>query len=138
MLLRFTLAQPADVVFDHLTDPHKFVSVHPVISRMEPLGTNRYRVYETLRLGGLPFSFTYRAAISADEAAKTVRIDASVFGLTRIDMHFRVVEQDGKTVVEEDVTFQSVLPVKPLMEKVFRQQHRRLFQNIENVGRETA
>lgn len=138
MLLRFTLTQPADVVFEHLTDVRKFVSIHPVISRMEALGAGRYRVYETLTVGGLPVSFTYRATIAADPAAKTVRIAATVFGLARIQMHFGLFRKGEKTVVEENVTFRSVLPLKPLMEKVFREQHQLLFQNLENVGRKTA
>lgn len=134
MRLRFTLAQPADVVFGYLTDPRKFVAVHPVISRMQPLGAGRYRVYETLKVGGLPFSFTYPATITHDEAANTVRIDATVFRLTWIAMDFRLFSQNGKTIVEEEVTFHSVLPVKRVMEKVFREQHQLLFQNIENAG----
>ena len=138
MLLRFTLTQPADVVFGYLADPQKFVSVHPVIAKIESLRADRYRVYETLKVGRLPFSFTYLATFAPDPAGKTVRIDATVFGLTRIAMAFRVFSQDGKTVVEEEVSFRSVLPVKPVMEKVFREQHHRLFQNIENVGLKTA
>lgn len=67
-----------------------------------------------------------------------MRLDATVFGLTRIARAFRVFSQDGKTVVEEEVTFRSLLPVKPVMKKVFREQHHRLCQNIEKVGRETA
>ena len=126
------------MVFECLADPTKFVAIHPVISRMQPLGAGRYRVYETLKVGPVPFSFTYVATITADAVAKTVCIHATVFGLTRIVMAFRVFPQDEKTVVEEAVTFKSVLPVKRVTEKVFREQHHRLFQNIENGSRETA
>ena len=68
MELTFTLTKPADFIFDYLTDMDKFASIHPVISKIDRLGDNRYLVHETLKIGFIPYSFTYPVAIESDAA----------------------------------------------------------------------
>jgi carbon monoxide dehydrogenase subunit G len=134
MQLTFTLNQPIDLVFDFLTDPQKFVSVHPLIHRMDHLENNRYLVHETIQVGFIPISFTYPATIDTTNANKTVTMKATVFGLTRITMTFRLTSMSGHTQVEEQIAFSSPLPVKPVLQHIFRKQHEQLFRNIENIA----
>ena len=58
MNLIFRVNKPIDTVFDYLTDMQKFVSVHPLISKIDDLSGNNYLVHETLKVGFIPFSFT--------------------------------------------------------------------------------
>jgi carbon monoxide dehydrogenase subunit G len=131
MKLTFDIQADLGFVFDHLTDMQKFVSVHPLIYKIEPVTGNCYRIHETFKLGFIPFSFTYPAWIDKNETDKTVTMRATVFKLTRITMVFDLKTIQGKTRVNEQVDFNSLLPVRPVMERIFRKQHALLFKNIE-------
>lgn len=109
----------------------KYVSVHPVIYRIDDTGKNSYLVYETLKFAFIPFSFTYPVTIEKDDINKTVKIRATVKKLTKVEMTF-LLKKDGEfTSVEEEIQFKSILPVKSIMKRIFRKQHTQLFKNIE-------
>ena len=63
MTLEHKIKQRASVVFDHLTDMKKFVSIHPIIFKMDDLDGGNYKVYETLKLLRIPYTFTYKATV---------------------------------------------------------------------------
>jgi carbon monoxide dehydrogenase subunit G len=128
--LTFRIAKPADFVFDYLTDMEKFVSVHPVITQMDTIGSDRYLVHETLKLGFIPFSFTYPVTIEGNWRDKVVIIRATVMKLTKIEMTFVIQATNGATVVEESILFKSPLPLVFIMQKVFKKQHEQLFKKM--------
>ena len=131
MKLTFRVKKSSDLVFDYLTDMQKFVSVHPVISRIDTTGNESYLVHETLKFGFIQFSFTYPVTIEKSVLDKTVSIRAIVFKLTKIEMKF-VLKADGDyTCIEEEIQFTSPLPVKFMMQRIFKKQHTQLFKNIE-------
>jgi len=133
MNLSYTLSQPPALIFDYLTDMDKFASIHPVISRIDRTGDNAYLVHETLKVGCIPFSFTYPVTIKSDRTRNTVTIKATVMKLAHIEMHFVIRGEGGHSVVDESITFTSVLPIKMVMKKVFREQHNLLFQNMDRL-----
>ncbi len=130
MKLSFTVNKDIDFVFDYLTDTQKYVSVHPVISRIDNTGNEVYLVHETLKLGFIPFSFTYPVTIEKNSADKTVTVRATVFRLTKIEMKFALKSDSNCTVIDEEIQFKSPLPVKFMMQRIFRKQHQLLFENI--------
>ena len=131
MKLSFTMHKDPDIVFDFLTDMQKFVSVHPVISQIDHIGNESYLVHETLKFGFIPFSFTYPVTIEKCALNKTVTIRANVFKLTKIEMKFALKTDNGYTIIDEEILFKSPLPVKFIMEGIFKKQHDQLFKNIE-------
>lgn len=131
MRLSFRLQKSSDCIFDYLTDMQKYVSVHPVIFQIDPTGQASYVVHETLKFGLIPFTFTYPVTIEKSRIEKTVTMRAVVMGFTRIQMNFVLTAHSGSTIVEETILFQSPLPVKFIMEGIFRKQHSQLFKNIE-------
>jgi carbon monoxide dehydrogenase subunit G len=131
MKLSFKIDKNIDLVFDYLTDMQKFVSVHPVISKIENTSDKSYLVYETLKFGFIPFSFTYPVTIENSVLDKIVVIRATVFKLTKIEMKFVLKADNGHTIIDEEIQFKSSLPVKFIMEGIFRKQHVQLFKNIE-------
>lgn len=132
--LTFRIRTPVDVCLTYLTDMQKFASVHPVISKIVPVGVDTYRVHETLRVGPVPVSFTYRARVEADPATWHVCIRATVLGLTRVEMNFYLYPEGAATRVEETLTVTSPLPVRALVYRIFREQHTRLFATMERVS----
>lgn len=131
MELEFYIDTSPEVVFTYLTDMQKFVSIHPVISRIDQTGPDSYLIHETLKLGFIPYSFSYPATIEANPLDQTVTMRAVVFKMTRIEMHF-VLQSDGDcTRVKETIQFSSLLPVISMMQKVFRKQHTQFFKNME-------
>ncbi|MEZ4777063.1 MAG: SRPBCC family protein [Bacteroidia bacterium] len=131
MKLSFRIHKNIDFVFDYLTDMKKFVSVHPVISQMDKIESGTYLVHETLKIGFIPFPFTYPVTIDKSIIEKTVSIRAIVFKLTKIEMIFVLTADDDCTIIEEQVDFNSPFPVKSVMERTFKKQHEILFKNIE-------
>lgn len=134
MNLTFTLRHSPDFIFDYLTDMNKFASVHPLITKIENRGGGSFLVHETLKLAFFPYSFTYPGTIESNRANKTVTIKATVMKLTRIEMHFTIRQEGDLTIVDETISFRSILPVKSLMENVFREQHEQLFKNINSLS----
>ena len=134
MNLEFELQQPIELVFDYLTDMQKFVSVHPVISRIEPISDKQYLVYETLKLGPIPFSFTYSVTVNSHEQDNTIEIRATIMKFTKINMRYRLLPLVTGTKVEETIVFRSYLPVKFVMQNIFRKQHALLFKNINQLN----
>ncbi len=131
MNLTFRTTKGLDYAFDILADMQKFVLVHPLISKIDDLGEDRYMVHETLKLGFVPFSFTYPATIEKNILDKKVIIRATVFRLNKIEMKFALKEENGFTIVHEEIHFQTPLPIKHIMKRIFKEQHEKLFKNID-------
>ncbi|MDZ4666914.1 MAG: SRPBCC domain-containing protein [bacterium] len=132
MQLTFKINKPIDMVFDYLTDMQKFVSVHPVISKIDRLTSNNYLVYETLKFGFIAISFTYSVTIDSNFKERTVVMRATVMKLTKIEMSYKLNTENNSTLIRETILFKSPLPIKILLQNVFRKQHKRLFENIES------
>ena len=107
MILSFTLHKSPDFIFDYLTDMDKFASIHPVITKIEKTGENKFLVHETLKLGFIPYSFTYPVTIESEVANKTVSIKATVMKMTHIDMNFSIQTAGDQSVVKETISFKS-------------------------------
>ncbi len=131
MKLSYKLHKNIDTVFDYLTNMQKFVTVHPVIYKMEHIANLKYLVYETLRMGFIPFSFTYPVTIEKSDSDFSITMRARVFRITNIEMKFVLTAENDYTIVEEEIKFKSLLPVKFIMEAIFKKQHAQLFKNIE-------
>jgi carbon monoxide dehydrogenase subunit G len=134
MELTFRVKKGVETVFEHLSDMSKFVKVHPIIHRIDPLGGNRYRIHEKLKFGPVPFAFTYVASVEGRRSDMTVVIRATVFKVTRIEMTFKLNGNDHETEVKENVVFSTPLLIKSLMRRVFKEQHQILFENIGRSG----
>ncbi len=130
MQLDHSIKKPVDHVYDYLTDVQKFVSVHPVIYKIEKLANNELLVYEKLKFLFIPIKFTYKATITGNRNLKTVVMLANVKGMAKIQMHFKLEDLSGQTKIKEVVEFKSFLPIKAIMQSVFKKQHQQLFQNI--------
>lgn len=131
MKLSFRIHKNLDLVFDYLTDMQKFVLVHPIISKIENISDKNYLVHETLKFGFIPFSFTYPVTIEKSFLDKIVIIRATVFKIIKIEMRFVLKEDNGYTIIDEEIHFNSPLPIKSIMKKVFKVQHEKLFKNID-------
>ena len=133
MKLIFKINKPLDTVFEYLSNMQKFASVHPIISKIDSLTENNYLVYETLKIGLIPFSFTYPVTIEYNFNTKNITFKAVVMKLTKIEMNFILNTENNATIINENITIKSPLPIKSIMQNVFRKQHTILFKNIENL-----
>ncbi|RYG50132.1 MAG: hypothetical protein EOO01_11415 [Chitinophagaceae bacterium] len=108
----------------------KYVTFHPVITQIDQTGTNTYLVHETLKFGPIPISFTYPVRVEHDHTTKKVIYKAQVMKINHITMEFDLVEKGNATQITETITFNTLLPIKSLMSKIFKAQHEQLFQNM--------
>ena len=105
MKLSFKVNKNIDLVFDYLTDMQKFVSIHPVISKIDKTSDKNYIVHETLKFGFIPFSFTYPVTIENSVSDKIVIIRAKVFKLTKIEIKFFLKTDTNNTIIDEEIYF---------------------------------
>jgi carbon monoxide dehydrogenase subunit G len=131
MHLSFSIKKSPAEVLDYLTDMQKFASAHPVITKIDATGTNSYLVYETLRVASILFSFTYPVTVTANRQENIVVMQATVMKITKIEMTFTVKPSGEFTIVEEDIRFKSLLPIKSALERIFKKQHAQFFKNME-------
>ena len=132
MKLIYKINKPPAIITSYLTNMARFVTVHPVITKMKPLQQNNFLVYETIKAGFLSFSFTYPATVKVNEEGKAITMQATVMKLARITMVFNISECSGGTLIKEDINFHTWLPIKPIMRRLFKKQHALLFNNIES------
>ena len=111
----------------------KFVSIHPVIRKMDRLNEHDYLVHETVNVGPIPISFTYPATVVGSHDRQSVTMRATVLKIARIEMNFLIREIPTETLVEEEVVFACALPVEFIMQRIFRSQHTKLFDNLRNA-----
>jgi carbon monoxide dehydrogenase subunit G len=135
MKLTFSLTADPQAVFRYLSQPELFVKVHPVVYKMEPLGDQRYKVFEKMKFSLFQFSFTYEAVVKSDSIQRNVDIAAVVRKHTKIEMLYVVKPGNHGTIVEEEVNIKSPLPIRRFMEKFIRRQHNIMFENIDALGR---
>ena len=133
MNLIVKINKPLETVFEYLTNMKLFTSVHPLISKIDSLVGNNYLVHETLKVGFITFSFTYPITVEKNLNSKKIIIKAVVMKLTKIELNFFLSTEDNATVINETITFKSPLPIKFIMQYIFKKQHTILFQNIENL-----
>lgn len=132
MELTFKSTKSLEFIWNYLTDMEKFVSIHPVITKIDSRG-NDYLVHETLKMGFIPFSFTYPVTIEPNLPERLIVFKARVMKLTEIEMVFSLKEVDGFSVVEEKIHFRSPLPIKGIMQRIFKKQHEQLFKNMDRL-----
>ncbi len=130
MKLIHTLQAPPQVIFAYLTDMNLFASVHPVISKIDNKGNSQYLVFEKLKIGPVPISFTYPVVVHQDFSKTLVHMKATIFKLTTIEMSFHLSAENGITTIEENIDVKSIPPLKSLTLEVIKTQHLGLFNNI--------
>ncbi len=131
MNLSFQSKKNINLVFDFLTDMQKFVSVHPVILQIDKTGDDCYLVHERLKLGFIPFLFSYPVLIEINKLNNTVTYRATVLKFTKIEMKFVLKVENGFTQIDEEIQFTSPFPVEFILKSIFKKQHQKLFKNIE-------
>ena len=132
MHLQFKLKKPIQEVFNCLRNADNFVKVHPLIYAMKPTPSGGYIVHEKLNVAFINLNFTYPCTIESDENDKAITMKATVKKMVHIQINFKLYTQNGQTIVDEFISFKSILPVAFVMGKIFKSQHHKLFQNIEN------
>ncbi len=132
MHLQYKLNKPLNDVFMCLSNADNFVKVHPIIYAIKPLPNGDYLVHEKLKIAFLNIDFTYPCTIESNKNDKTIAMKAVVKKMVHIKIEFKLSTQNDKTVVNEFISFKSFMPVAFVMGKIFKTQHQKLFQNIQN------
>ena len=82
----FKVKKDIIIIKQQLTNVENFVNVHPLIYKMTNLVGNKYMVCEKIKMGAIPFRFTYKAFIPYNK--DSVKIVATIMGMTTISMFF--------------------------------------------------
>ena len=128
--LTFKSDKDIPTIKKYLTETNKFVSVHPLIYKMTDLSDDNYKIYEKVKVGFLTYTFSYYTKIT--QIDDSLRINASVMGLTRFTMQFNFHKEGNRTIINEELTIQSILPIKNFLTNLIAKQHQEMFKNIDN------
>jgi carbon monoxide dehydrogenase subunit G len=134
MRLTHTIKKPIGTVFEYLSYMQKFVTVHPIIFKIEEKGENNYLVFEKLKILFIPITFTYPIKVQANLKNQQVIISALVKKIIHITIFFQLEAEGDKTKINEIINFKSYLPISLIMKSIFKKQHAILFKNIENLN----
>ncbi len=128
--LMHTLPTTPEIAFRYLTDMDLFASIHPVISKIQAKDNDHYLVFETLKMGPIPVSFTYPVVIRHNISKYFVHMQAVIFKMTTVEMSFNLFEENGITVIEENIHIKSLPLLNSMTLGVIKTQHQILFDNI--------
>lgn len=131
--LEFKIKKTVAFVFEYLTDMQKFVRVHPIIYKIDKLQDNKYLIFEKLKIGFIPYSFTYFATVASDFEQKTVVIKAVIMKIVHVEMLYTITSENDYAIINETINLKTILPIKSIMKSIFQQQHELLFKNIEQI-----
>lgn len=133
MRLSHKINKSPEFIFDYLIDMNKFASIHPVISKIESKGGNQFLVFETLKFGFIPYSFTYPVTIESNKEKNEVQMKAIVMKMHKVGMTFNIRQENNHSIVEEEISFRSPLPIKSMMSRIFKKQHEQFFKNMNEL-----
>jgi hypothetical protein len=132
MELEFKFKKKASEVITYFSDSQLFVSVHPLIYKMELIDNEQFIVYEKTSILGIPYSFTYPARIQK-KGDYEVEIYAFIQKMIHVTMLFRIVPQPGGCQLMERIDVKPAFPFKWIMEPVLTKYHKLLFEKIEKA-----
>ncbi|GAA4468298.1 hypothetical protein GCM10023093_25590 [Nemorincola caseinilytica] len=117
-------------IYPYFCDMPRFVDMHPVIYRCEPLGGNDHMLYERLRVMGIGISFSY--PVSIIEAVPNVRVvmHSPIRRGADLRLVFDMVQNGHGTIVTETITFRGPFFVWPFFIRLLRRMHCKLAENI--------
>ncbi len=127
----FKVKKDIITIKQQLTNNENFVNVHPLIYKMTDVGGNKYEVFEKIKIGVIPYRFTYKATITGEK--DSVNVVATVMGMTTISMFFTFQEEDKVTVIHERLIIKSPLPIKNYTNRLIEKRHKTMFNNIELI-----
>jgi hypothetical protein len=58
-------------------------------------------------------------------------MSTAVMKLNKVVMTFKISQEGECTLIEEEVIFKTLPPFKPILENIFKKQHKLLFENRE-------
>ncbi|MEM6344341.1 MAG: hypothetical protein AAF927_10700 [Bacteroidota bacterium] len=130
MEFRFEVDNRPEEVYRFLSDMPSFVSVHPLIYRIKPLANGSHLIHEKIKLGPIPYKFTYPVIVDANATKGEVHMFATIKKMIFVTLAFKILPSGETTVVEEKATVRSILPVKGMLRLIFARQHKRMFDNM--------
>lgn len=133
MELQHTIKGQPQQVWPFLSDFNAFGKIHPVIYRVEKTGPHSYKAYEKLKWGMVTFSFSYPVWLIPNFDTQVVEMHARVFWVNKIALHFAIVQNQGQTIVQEEVNFKLILPLHKLAQRIFKAQHLIVFENLNKA-----
>lgn len=129
--MTFHVGKSPDDVVNYISQPDLFVSIHPVIYKIQELEMGSWKVFEKLHFAGIPFSFSYPASMHCDFITREITMKAVVMSVVAINLTFKIQKELDTTKVFEEVAISSLLPVHPFVKNVFLKQHQVLFDKLK-------
>lgn len=131
MEVHCTVNKSISEVYAILKDLKNYGKYHPIITDVKQIEANKYKIYETVRMGLIPIRFVYPATVSTNEATDQIVYDAVVMNLVKIKMDYTLSPINAQTTnVMEKITIKSILPVHWYLSRLIKKCHIELFDRV--------
>lgn len=121
-----------ETIYATLAQMDSFVSVHPVVYKVDCVGENEFVFHEKINVLFIPFDFNYKVNVEALEKNKNITMTSLVRKGVLLKLEFMLVAHENYTEVIETVSIQANVFVRLIFKNVLTRVHKKLFLNIEN------
>lgn len=132
MILNYNISKPVEAIYASLAQMDNFVSVHPVVYKVDCIGENEFIFYERIKFLFIPFAFNYKVNVDVLEKNKNITMSSAVRKGVLLKLEFLLVQNENSTDVIEKVSIKANIFVRMIFEIVLARAHKKLFLNIEN------
>ena len=123
---------PLEIVYDALADMDQFVEHHPLIYAARVVSPGYYKIYERVRMGFIPYHFTYHAQILPDPVVQRITMKALLYRLISLEIVFFLSSHSSYTKVREEIIIQGPLLIEKKKKKNLITAHLNMFEKIRN------
>jgi carbon monoxide dehydrogenase subunit G len=132
MKLNYLVPASVEEVFPYFADLKKFVDVHPVIFRIDELGSNEYLFYEKMDLFLFKYTFTYKVILESVDLNKRVVMHSKVQRGVYLHLTFSFDQEKGQTKIDEIVHIKAFPFIRAIFKPILRKSHLKLVNEISN------
>jgi hypothetical protein len=129
-VLKHNIPYPVTSVYPYFSDINKFVSIHPVIYKCDPVSIKEYKLYEKLSLGLFKVSFSY--IVIMETTAHNVKV--VMFSIIRkgvtLRLTFDFTTTPGGTEIIETVEFSGPFGIGGFFLNFLTKVHRKIVDNL--------
>ena len=130
MKLNYMIPASVEDVFPFFADLKKFVDVHPIIFRVDDLGSNEYLFYEKMEFFLFNYTFTYKVVLESVDLNRSVTMYSSVQRGVYLHLTFSFSQEESQTKISEIVRVEAYSFIRAFFKPILRKSHLKLVNEI--------
>jgi|SRR5579872_5159733 hypothetical protein len=131
MKLNHVISHPVKRVFPFFSDLKNFVDAHPLLFKVEDLGSNEYLFHEKMNLFLFSHKFTYKVVLESVEQNEKVTMYSDVQRGVYLHLTFLFKEVNNETHIDEAILVKANSLVRAVFKPLLKKSHLKLVEEIK-------